>query len=62
MVVAGTGGKPALGEQAAQESVADLEAAVNSADMVAPLAQHYPERGGVAQLVISCYTHCCSST
>jgi len=30
----GTGGKPALGEQAAQESVADLEAAVNSADMV----------------------------
>lgn len=36
----GTGGKPTLGEQAAQESTVDLESAVNSADMVALHTNH----------------------
>lgn len=38
-VTAGTGGNPELGEQAAQESYADLAEVVGGADMVRPTMQ-----------------------
>lgn len=50
---AGTGGKPNLGEQAAQESSAELQAAVTSADMVRTGSTANP-----SMIMLGCLRHC----